>query len=196
MNTSELTEIRLNGELGKKFGRVHRFAVHSTAEAVRALSIMIPGFKRHMAASAANGVDYAVFVGKENIKRENLEYSNKGKTIKIVPILRGSKSGGIFSIIVGAILIVAAFIAPFVGAGAASPYLYMMGASMILGGVVQLLSPQQKINQKDNPNNGTSYNFTSPVNTTAQGNPVPLLYGEMTVGSAVVSGGIYAEDQN
>ncbi|AMP15481.1 hypothetical protein CPter291_3244 [Collimonas pratensis] len=33
------------------------------------------------------------------------------------------------------------------------------------------------------------------VNTQAQGNPEPLLYGEAIVGSVVVSGGIYAEDQ-
>ena len=33
------------------------------------------------------------------------------------------------------------------------------------------------------------------VNVTAQGNPVPLLYGEMIVGSATISQGIYAEDQ-
>ena len=29
----------------------------------------------------------------------------------------------------------------------------------------------------------------------AQGNPVPLLYGEMFVGSATISAGIYSEDQ-
>ena len=47
----------------------------------------------------------------------------------------------------------------------------------------------------DGPDNGASYNFNGPVNTTAQGNPVPLLYGEMFVGSATISAGIYSEDQ-
>ncbi len=35
----------------------------------------------------------------------------------------------------------------------------------------------------------------APVNTRAQGNPVPLLYGQMIVSSAVLSDGIYAEDK-
>ena len=67
---------------------------------------------------------------------------------------------------------------------------------MTLGGVVQLLTPQQRaLSVKDGPNNGASYNFNGPINTTAQGNPVPVLYGELIVGSATISAGIYAEDQ-
>ena len=41
----------------------------------------------------------------------------------------------------------------------------------------------------------TRYHFNGVVNTTAQGNPVPLGYGRMIVGSAVVSAGIYAMDR-
>ena len=67
---------------------------------------------------------------------------------------------------------------------------------MMLGGVAQLLSPQQRgLSAKDGPENGASYNFNGPVNTTAQGNPVPLLYGELIIGSATVSAGIYSQDQ-
>ncbi|MCH3763267.1 tail assembly protein, partial [Campylobacter coli] len=71
-----------------------------------------------------------------------------------------------------------------------------LGLSMMLGGVAQMLSPQQRLlSARDRPENGASYNFNGPVNTTAQGNPVPLLYGEMFVGSATISAGIYSEDQ-
>ena len=67
---------------------------------------------------------------------------------------------------------------------------------MMLGGIVQALSPQQKaLSTSDGPDNGTSYNFNGTVNTTAQGNIVPLGYGRMTVGSAVISAGLYTEDQ-
>ncbi|MNS78223.1 Bacteriophage lambda tail assembly protein I [compost metagenome] len=71
-----------------------------------------------------------------------------------------------------------------------------MGIAMAMGGVVQMLSPQQKgLSAADSPENGASYNFNGPVNTSAQGNPVPLLYGRMIVGSSVISAGIFAEDQ-
>ncbi|HCW20974.1 MAG TPA: phage tail protein, partial [Achromobacter sp.] len=51
------------------------------------------------------------------------------------------------------------------------------------------------LSTRDSPDNGASYNFNGPVNTSAQGIPVPVLYGRMIVGSAVISAGIYAEDQ-
>jgi predicted phage tail protein len=71
-----------------------------------------------------------------------------------------------------------------------------MGAVVALGGVIQLASPTQTgLSTKDSPDNGASYNFNGAVNTTAQGNCVPVHYGEGWTGSAVVSAGIYAEDQ-
>lgn len=70
-----------------------------------------------------------------------------------------------------------------------------VGVSLAAGGVVQMLSPQAKLStDSNNGDTSTSYVFSGAVNTTAQGNPVPLLYGRMTVGSAVISAGIEAED--
>ncbi|SCZ74077.1 hypothetical protein SAMN03159324_05182 [Pseudomonas sp. NFPP18] len=67
---------------------------------------------------------------------------------------------------------------------------------MVAGGVIQMLSPQAKgLGTQDSPNNRPSYSFNGAVNTSVQGNPVPLLYGRMIVGSAVISAGIYSEDQ-
>ncbi|WP_240600504.1 hypothetical protein [Solilutibacter silvestris] len=66
---------------------------------------------------------------------------------------------------------------------------------MIVGGVTQLLSPQPKLKKpSERADNTPSYNFSGPVNTSAQGHPVPLLYGEMIVGSAVASAGINIKD--
>jgi len=65
---------------------------------------------------------------------------------------------------------------------------------MILGGVVQLLTPIPKGSAANTAANAPSYVFNGAVNTQAQGNPVPLLYGRMIVGSAVISAGIKAED--
>ena len=46
--TQELRTIRLGGVLGKRFGRVHRLAVDSPAEALRALSVIKAGFREFM----------------------------------------------------------------------------------------------------------------------------------------------------
>lgn len=67
---------------------------------------------------------------------------------------------------------------------------------MAVGGVVQMLSPQVAgLRMRQDPDNKPSYAFGGPVNTTASGNPVPLLYGQREIGGAIISAGIYAEDQ-
>jgi predicted phage tail protein len=45
----------------------------------------------------------------------------------------------------------------------------------------------------DRPANKPSYAFDGAVNTAAQGNPVPICYGRLIVGSQVVSAGLVTE---
>ncbi len=47
----------------------------------------------------------------------------------------------------------------------------------------------------DNAANRASYAFGGVTNTAAQGYPVPLLYGKRRIGGAIISAGIYVEDQ-
>ena len=194
-----LRTIRLSGALGKKFGRIHRLAVESTAEAVRALCTILPGFQTELMTSGERGIKYACFLGKTNIGKDDLHLSGGSDDIRIAPVLAGAKSGGVLQFIVGAVLVVAGLIITAGSFGAAAPFgsaVIMMGVSMMIGGVVQMLVPQQTSSSAaDAVENGASYNFNGPVNTTAQGNPVPLLYGRMVVGSAVISAGILAQEQ-
>jgi predicted phage tail protein len=199
-----LREVRLYGRLGARFGRLHRLAVSSTAEAIRALCVLVPGFERELSDSEAHGVRYACFIGTRNIGEGEVRHPVGSEPIRIAPIPAGAKQGGLFQVIMGAILIVAAIyfppaagLAAFGAQGAiVAPMMMSMGIAMAMGGVVQMLSPQQKgLSAADSPENGASYNFNGPVNTSAQGNPVPLLYGRMIVGSSVISAGIFAEDQ-
>lgn len=218
--SDQLRTIRLYGYLGAQFGRVHRLAVASCAEAVQALCVLLPGFEREMMTSKDRGVGYACFLGKRNLTEERLRDPVGQADIRIAPVVMGSKRGGLGQIIIGAIIVIAAVwtggaAGAAAGAGGASAaggaaaggagflgvtggyaLAAQLGVSMMLGGVAQLLAPTAKgLSTKDGPDNGSSYNFNGPVNTTAQGNPVPLLYGELIVGSATISAGIYSEDQ-
>ena len=60
------------GKLGTRFGRVHRLAVNSAAEAVRALCMIKPGFERELMTSRDRGINYAVFLGKKNIAEDEM----------------------------------------------------------------------------------------------------------------------------
>lgn len=191
----ELRTVRLYGKLGARFGRVHRLAVNSVAEAIRALCVLFPGFEREMMTSGDRGMSYACFLAKTNINEETLQAPAGQDEIRIAPVIRGAKRGGLFQTVLGVALVAAAFMIPGLNAAVAMGML-AAGAGMAIGGVFQMLAPtQQGLSTADRPENGASYNFNGPVNTTAQGNPVPLGYGKKIVGSAVVSAGIYSEDQ-
>jgi predicted phage tail protein len=197
MNAPAMTTVRLYGEAGRRFGRVHRFALDtfSPAEAVQALMSQFQGFGEYLMNAKDSGIGFAVFAGKQNLREDQLRHPVGNEDIRIAPMILGSKQGGVFQIILGVIIIAAAtyFGGPTAGAEAASWYGSAMGVgiAMIAGGVVQMLTPTPKgIAAKDKPENIPSYSFNGPINTQAQGNPVPLLYGRLKVGSAVISAGI------
>lgn len=184
--TERIKTVRLYGKLGNEFGRVHHLAVKNAAEAVRALCVLYKGFEQRIL--EYNG-GWAIFYGKENMKLEELTYPSGGDDIRIAPVPAGAKSGGIFAVVVGAALIATGVFAP-VGATIAAGAM-AFGAAMVVGGLMMMLSPQPKgPDSMDGVENKSSYSFNGPVNTVAQNNPVPLLYGQLTVGGAVISGGV------
>lgn len=192
--SEKVRTIRLYGKLGAKFGRVHRFVVRSPKEAMRALAVMVPGFERELMTSKDRGIKYAVFVGKRNITERELEYPSGNDDIRVAPIAAGAKAG-VLATIAGVVLIVVGAVSAYFG----NPYagqMIMMGASLALGGVAQMLSAHAAASN-GNSNSAatkTSYYFSGAENTAYQGGPVPLLYGRMRVGSTVISEGILATD--
>ena len=203
-------EIRLYGPLAKFIGQRKILAeISSAGEAVRMLLANFPGLERHMADQ-----HYKVIVDDIDAQLDeiNLPFS---QTIKIVPVLGGA-GGGAGKIIAGVALVALALMNPFgaaaIGTFGATPipvasFIGAIGASLILGGVAQLLSPTPQIAQigpaSMNPGGGRnttsegtemdpqeSYSFSGIQNTSRQGTPVPVVYGETIVGSVVISAGI------
>lgn len=200
----------LHGELAKKYGARHELDIATPGEAIRAFCANYPDFQQFVGDSESRNVGYKVIVDKElmpDIAGLHLPFS---QIVRIVPVIGGAKSawGGI---LIGALLIAGAiFFAPAVvgalgatqGLGAAAfgvgsftvsyGQIALFGATLILGGVSQLLSPHPKATAGGA--NTASYLFNGAVNTTAQGYPVPVGYGRMIVGSAVISAGVTADD--
>lgn len=65
-----LKTIKLYGVLAKKFGKEFKLAVESTREAVKALSVQVPGFEQFMLTAHEQGLTFAVFQDDENIGEE------------------------------------------------------------------------------------------------------------------------------
>ncbi|QIU92265.1 tail assembly protein [Yokenella regensburgei] len=190
-----MTRIEIGGEPGRLFGKVHHRLISKTHEATRALAATVPGFEKYMIASQRRGLTYAVFKGKKNIGEDDLEFPVNGEVIRIVPLIIGSKKAGLLQTILGAVLVVAGYaLSGFTGG--ASLALVAPGVALMAGGVIQMLSPQPAgLSSKQDSDNRASYAFGGVTNTAAQGYPVPLLYGKRRIGGAIISAGIYVEDQ-
>lgn len=181
-------DVKLGGYLGKKFGRHHRFLVSHTKEVIRALCFQIKGFREALEESEKRGVKFAVFNGKHNITDKTAFEFKVKDTVRIIPVQEGSKRAGLFQVVLGVVLLVVGF---FTG-GSTYPY----GFALLAGGVAQMLTPQpQGLKIKTDSDNSASYAFGGPVNTTAQGTPIGVLYGKREIGGSVISAGIAAEDQ-
>ncbi|HBN5546682.1 TPA: tail assembly protein [Enterobacter cloacae] len=197
---ARLTTIRLYGALGARFGRVHKLAVQTSAEAVKALCINFDGLEDYLMNAKKDGMTFAVFRGKRNIGVQDFQELAGDSDIRIAPVMEGAKKAGMFQTILGAVMVVAGVITGvatyWTGVGLTfGAGLIMSGASMMAGGIYQMLSPQPKgLQGRDDPDNKPSYAFGGAVNSLAMGNPVPLLYGEREIGGGIISAGIVAED--
>ncbi|NYT68270.1 tail assembly protein [Pusillimonas noertemannii] len=193
--------MKLGGALGRTFGKTHKFWVSSPAEAVRALCSQVEGFAAYMC-SEERKTFYKVLVDDAQIDpEEQLHNFHNGREVRIMPFIQGAKSGGLFQVVLGAALIGLAFV-PGIGTIAATGAFnalgtaaFGIGMSLSLGGIAQMLSPQPKLSIQDAPQNEPNTSL-GVVNTSAQGRPVPLCYGEVMAGSAVISAGVFAADTN
>lgn len=186
----QMTTILLSGSLAQKFGRVHLRQVDSgqTWEVFKALKATLAGFAEEIRRLDGLGMRFAIFRNRKNIGERDFGLGGS-RELRVIPVISGSKKGGLLQTIIGVVLIVG-------GAITGQAWAVQMGAALAIGGVVQMLSPQASgLKQSAAPENMPSYAFGSAKNTTASGNPVPICIGERRWGGAIISASIYAEDK-
>lgn len=184
-----LTEVTLYGPLGKEFGRDWKLAVSSPAEAMRLIEANKPGFRNWIRNNLKNYDRYKVIVDyhdgkKEHLDQDTFQLERTVKRIRFVPIVTGA-GGGIGKMILGAILIYVGF--AVLPGGPLALAVMGAGTALMLRGVTELISPRPKKQDANIREDGTSYFFDGPVNTTQQGVPLPLIYGRVLVGSHAIS---------
>lgn len=186
--------ILLYGYLGREFGRVHKYDVKSPAEAIRALCVTLKGFRQ---AIRKDGAYRVLVAGKDALDKGRLtDPVSQKETIRIVPVIAGAGRGwGQF--ILGVALIFASSgtygWGEALGATAASA-VGAVGVSLAIGGISRMLMKTPGKQSLEKADNRPSFGFDGAINTVAQGNPVPVLYGgPLMVGSQVVSAGLSVE---
>ncbi len=188
-----LRTIRIYGRLAK-FLKRRKFEaeVSSAAEAVRFLLANFPQLEPELVKG-----HYRVSVGGYDLAEDELQAPAGQQEIKIIPVVAGA--GAVGRIIAGVALIALSFFLPPVAGIALGTIAFGIGASLVLGGVAQLLTPVPQLYAPGASGNDTakdprkSYSFSGIQNTSRQGLPVPIVYGETLVGSVVISAGIDTE---
>ena len=185
----QLKKIKVYGKLRQFLGKSYFMAaVKSPQQAMSFLMANFEGIQKHM-----NGQIYKVKMGGRVITEEYLSMSGQGD-IQIIPVATGSAP--VIPIIIGA---------GAIGAGAAigtatlaasllSGALITVGASMVAGGITDLISPQKPVPNVSSvseidPNIRGSYSFTGIQNVNNSGVPIPILYGLVFSGSILISAG-------
>ncbi|EJR6690555.1 tail assembly protein [Salmonella enterica] len=198
MATQGMARVCLYGDL-QRFGRRFSLSIKTGAEAIYALTMQIPGFRQKM-----NDGWYQIRIAGQDVDETSVsarlhEPLPDGAIIHIVPRMAGAKPGGLFQVVLGAVAIGAAFFtggASLAAWGAFSTGLFTAGVGMMLGGVAQMLTPQAKIPSSRQTDNGKQNTYFSSLdNLVAQGNALPVLYGEMLVGSRTISQEISTRDE-
>ncbi|MEI6358784.1 MAG: hypothetical protein WCO50_00475 [Synechococcus sp. ELA619] len=165
--------------------------ISTVAESVRFLVANFPDIEPFLA-----GHDYTIYTGAHNISEDEIHHPvGHSEAIHIIPVIAGS--GVVGRIIVGAVLVAASFFIPGVALFgiALGPVLFGIGTSLILGGVSQLLTPQTPTQrQEKDPQRVNSYSISGVQNTSRQGIPVNLVYGEIVIGAIIISAGISTVD--
>ena len=204
-----MVTIRLLGEAGRRYGRRFQLAVKTPAEALRALCLQIPGLRQYLLESGEKGIDWRVVTDHaEGLEDEQLLWP-MSKRMVLAPLPAGR--GGVGKIIAGVALVAFAILVPGIGAAAATIFgtqfgaislgIGAIGASLIFGGVADLLTPTPKMpNVKGGGLGGgssatsgrsqeeqlNSFAFDKSNANTVQGDVVPVLYGERIIGALPV----------
>jgi predicted phage tail protein len=183
-----LTKIYLKGDLADKFTPELQACVSCAREAIWALEANYPGFRQYMVQSYESGMGYRVLVGEAwELRDDQLDLPTGRSTITIIPVVGGG-GGPIGKIGLGIGMLALGL------TGVGIPLVGLTASTMALTGGVLLLSGLMGLfnRPKDDKKEGreTSLIFNGAVNTVASGGVVPVVYGELLVGSQVISAGI------
>jgi predicted phage tail protein len=201
-----LRKIKLYGELAEKYGKEWEFDIETPGEAIKALCANNPGFKQFMAESDSRNTGYQVVVGETYIEDPTeLNMRTSKDTIKIIPTILGSKSAWGRIIIGVVIIVVTCLYAGCSGAGGAVSIMQgaagwgaaiamTIGVNLVVSGVTELIVGVPKRPEAEYADNNNGFGFSGSTNTVKQGIAIPVCYGQLMVGGAVISASILNED--
>ena len=187
-------KVYLTGEMAHKFGPSHVVDVKTVKDALKCIDVNRPGLKEYFLESHEKNVGFNIQVAGKEIEESGLLLSLNEGDITVTPVVAGSKSGK--AKILTAIAIAVFFFIPgtqgFLLTGGAHTTTTLTTAGQIaaglavnlaLTGIQQLLAPDPSVDADEVSN----YLLDGAVQNVIEGDPVPVLYGELRVPGTPIS---------
>jgi predicted phage tail protein len=172
-----MTQVTLHGTLAKEFQKSFNLSINRPKEVFDAISCSHPKFRHRIVELARQGIYFTILVnGKKIEKIEDLKIRTQ-QSIDIVPLICGSGP---------------AVIVPFLIAAAKA---ILMTAAMTA--LTMLLTPKPEIQRPTSNVSASkqSFTFSSKANVIEQGMPIPIGYGRLRVGSAIIQSSVKSYPQ-
>ena len=175
-----MTDIYLHGTLAQEYGKAFRFEIAKPKDVLKAIDANKEGFIARILQLQREGFLYDIIVDKQRITSPQQLEIQTVQRIDIVPAIVGSGFiiGAVVS--VGSWLFSGGFLANIIIAVGLAALQYLLTPKQDLG-----LPERQQLSAEANAMKA-SYVFSTHINTAQQGHPVPLGYGRLKVGSAVI----------
>ena len=164
-----MTMVELHGKLAKKFGKMHRFSnISKPYQVIRAISANTQGFKYFINRCAQNNENFEILINNDSVSSKELHEEIKIKKIDIVPVLGGH---------------VEQFLLLF----AKEAFNFALNSGGFnFQGVIDTM-PDHEYEQGKMNDMAKTFAYSNRYNISAQGEPVPIGYGLLRVGSKVVA---------
>jgi predicted phage tail protein len=188
--------VYLQGELGEKFGNKFIVNTNNYGEIFKCINANRPDFIPYVRKCHEEDIAFIVETEDGAIDQDDLltPITKGDVTISLAPA--GSKSG--IAKILAAIVLIVVLGPMLVGAEGALAAIasgtatfgqyaavvgFQMGVSLAIAGIQQLMAPDPAVD-KDAP---TNYLFSGGANNAVEGDPIPILYGELRVPGRPIS---------
>jgi predicted phage tail protein len=178
-----LRKLYLEGDMGEKYGRIAEVKATTVREVIQYLDANHSGLKKYLLDKHDKNIGFTIKIADEYVEddKELLLPLDKGDII-ITPVPIGSS--GAIKTILGIILVIVGFVvspyAPWLGKA-----LIGIGLSLAASGIAELMAPDPATDNQEENKEG--YLFQGAEQSIPEGNPVPVLYGELRVPGQPVS---------
>ena len=227
--------VRLMGDLGERYGFEHTyFNLRTPGEAIKLLCVNYPKLQEELVHAHEHGIGYQLVQADFALDYPDLQLPMGSNDLVLTPVVAGS-GGSTGKILAGVAIIALSFgigaiasagvaLGGLAGIGTVGTAFVGVGASLVLGGIAQMLSPQPRLPvngsqfqgvgggggsrfagttrtdgfQSDiRGSDGTqSYAYTGAANSVGVGATIPVVYGKALVGSHLLSANIEVTDES